>query len=348
MWRELIQSQKDLLLPELVAEQCVHTQVEMASCQACVDACPRKAWIIDDEMLGIDPDLCDGCELCVVACPQGAMHSHYATAIRQSGQLSTAFAHCEYAGIDGVREGLMPCIHTMEMRQLLHLQRAGVSHLITCSSHCDECPRGSAHRLEDRINDINTLLISRGAKPIKHRSFTKHQWIKAWHTLAQDNQKPKLSRRAFFQQAAQAPAERIKTVLQEQTSFQPPATLLPESESVTRLYPHVPKIDTNLCSGCDACIRLCPNQALTLDKEGSAYMIDAGRCTGCSICSDICDRHAIKIQAMSANAKERIPLHNGNCPACGVKFHIPEKGTAALCPICVKINHRANLYQVLA
>ena len=68
-----------LVLPEILAERCVHSRLETASCQACVDSCPQGAWVLDDASLGINTETCDGCGLCAAACPQAAIvHPHEA------------------------------------------------------------------------------------------------------------------------------------------------------------------------------------------------------------------------------------------------------------------------------
>jgi len=69
-------------LPEVVAERCVHSLIERATCRRCVDACPTRAWVIDDERLGIDPARCDGCGLCAPACPQAAIVARAAEPLR--------------------------------------------------------------------------------------------------------------------------------------------------------------------------------------------------------------------------------------------------------------------------
>ena len=43
-------------LPTVLAERCVHTQLMQASCRSCVDVCPVKAWVMDDEALGHCPN----------------------------------------------------------------------------------------------------------------------------------------------------------------------------------------------------------------------------------------------------------------------------------------------------
>jgi Pyruvate/2-oxoacid:ferredoxin oxidoreductase delta subunit len=91
-----------LVLPEILAERCVHSVLETARCHACVDSCPRDAWVLDDESLGIDTEACDGCGLCAAACPQAAIvHPHEPTIgdwhgrrLAVSGSQSTTGRRC--------------------------------------------------------------------------------------------------------------------------------------------------------------------------------------------------------------------------------------------------------------
>ncbi|MCI9596429.1 MAG: 4Fe-4S binding protein [Firmicutes bacterium] len=50
-------------------------------------------------------------------------------------------------------------------------------------------------------------------------------------------------------------------------------------------------METKACTGCSACLNVCPTQALTMesDQEGFWYsVIDEGQCIGCGACEDVC------------------------------------------------------------
>ena len=130
MWRDLSHTvQANIVFPDIIGERCVHSLAEQASCRACADACPKGAWIVDEDMLGIDPDVCDGCDLCVPACPQGAIERRFTPTVKRSEGMVAAFLRCERSDVVGIREGLMPCLYALGTIDLLELSRRGVEYL---------------------------------------------------------------------------------------------------------------------------------------------------------------------------------------------------------------------------
>jgi len=338
----------DVRLPEVQAERCVHSQLEQAGCSACLKACPRGAWVMDEDMLGIDPDRCDGCDLCVPACPQGAIQTRFAPVVKQTEKGDMAFALCERAGVSGAKEGLMPCVHAIGMGDLLKLQRLGVSYLFTASGNCDTCERGGAQRLAATLNKVNRLLSQRGMPILHYRGMAPQKWLRLLITVSDPAQSRAMSRRALFRGALNETARRTQELLEaEVREFRAPGELLPDS-GTDAVLPFVPVIDISRCNGCDACGRLCPQQAIELEEDGHAYGIEAARCTGCGVCRDVCERQAVQVRPMALAVQTRIPLYTYRCRACGAGYHVPEKEAEPLCRICRQTNHHARLYQVLA
>ncbi len=341
------EDEAELKLPGVLGELCVHSHLEQASCRACVEACPHRAWVIDEEVLGIDPERCDGCDLCVPACPQGAIRPRFAPSVKETENGAVAFAICEYSGVVGVNEGLMPCIHAIGMEGLLRLQRLGVTYLISACGNCAECERGGSRRLEHVLGQINSLFATRRIPSITYRELAPGHWLRALDKVSGLAQGMKLNRRAFLHKAMRTPVERVRAVMQnDEQAFHPPGTLLPKA-GPDDLFPSVPLIDPARCDGCDACINLCPQHALLLDDEPPSYRIDASRCTNCGICTDVCERQAVDIRSMRPSGQGRIPLHSGQCRACGVEFHVPGTDIDSLCRICRHTNHHSKLFQVL-
>jgi ferredoxin len=307
---------------------------------------------VDEDMLGIDPDLCDGCDLCVPACPQGAIERRFAPTVKRSEDIVAAFLRCEYSDVVGIREGLMPCLYALGTIDLLELSRRGVEYLITSSGDCDACPRGFAVRLEQRVVQVNVLLSAREMNPLQYRKLNASQWGQACRRMSDADGNQPLSRRAFFRKAARVPGEKLDQALTEDSSrYVPPGALLPRNSGNAPL-PFVLDIDTSRCTGCDACVRLCPHQVIRLDGAGdspTAYRIEPEKCSGCGLCQDVCEQNAVKIFRWSVASKDRVPLRTGKCSACGVAFHVPEvnQPRSPLCRICSHTDHYKNLYQVL-
>ena len=353
MWRELrAAAAREVVLPQIIGERCVHALMEQAKCRACADACPTQAWVIDDDTLGIDATRCDGCDLCVPACPQAVITHRFAPAVKITEAGAMAFAACEHSGVRDINDGLMPCLHAVGLSDLLRLYQEGVTHLDVSSGDCDRCSRGGGGSLEGRVTEVNRLLTSRGAEPLAYRTLEPAVWIEAAHRVDERAGGRALSRRAFFRSAFEAPRERVEAVFQEIAgAFSPPGTRLPEGPPEA-LFPYVPVIEPERCSGCDACARLCPHGAIALAGEASrglAYRIDPRYCTNCHLCVDVCEERAVEVRVGSTLPRERVPLHRGRCRACGVAFHLPVVGGEArsLCRICRRTNHYRSLYQVL-
>src|SRR3972149_6221176 len=55
------------------------------------------------------------------------------------------------------------------------------------------------------------------------------------------------------------------------------------------------RIDTALCTGCGACVQVCPSGAVLLANDKAA--IDDSRCTECGDCIDLCPAAAITAAA---------------------------------------------------
>jgi Pyruvate/2-oxoacid:ferredoxin oxidoreductase delta subunit len=54
-------------------------------------------------------------------------------------------------------------------------------------------------------------------------------------------------------------------------------------------------IDASTCNGCEACIKPCPQAAITLNAESKA-VVNLEYCVGCGICKNHCTVDAIRIQ----------------------------------------------------
>ncbi len=55
-----------------------------------------------------------------------------------------------------------------------------------------------------------------------------------------------------------------------------------------------PKVDKNKCTGCGACVSVCPQNVFEL-KDGKSNVVRPENCVECNACVDNCPVSAIKL-----------------------------------------------------
>lgn len=351
MTQAIINQREDVTtLPSMVADSCVHSKSHQASCTACIDACPDRAWLLDDDGLKLHAAACDGCGLCVPACPQDAIQIELEPANRQLAGQAVAFFACDRVP-DAGGEGKIACLHALGALALARLHRQGTLHLVIARGDCKTCPRGEADSLEQTLQFVNLYLIDRGLAPIELSELEAASWMRARANSGKAGVNG-VSRRRLFRRAA----DTVANAGEEMTDAPAPPTLgclIAESERPDAIMPCSPVIAPERCEGCDACLRLCPHGVFAFGESaedgGSGYEIDSARCTGCGLCADVCEVDAVTLERWSRSQQRRLPLDHTRCRACGVHFHMPKGRLPAdgLCRICSRTGFHKNLYQVL-
>jgi Pyruvate/2-oxoacid:ferredoxin oxidoreductase delta subunit len=342
------------LLPEIIAERCVHSRSEIASCKSCVDSCPRQAWVLNDEQLGLATDRCDGCGLCASACSEAAIVLENVEPFSGVTQdIKTVFAACEKAALNNTH-GVMPCLQALSLRDILSYYRRGYQQWIVCRDHCDQCPRGAVNHFFSTLQRLNELLLQRALPPIRIEEQNSIAWMKLYRASEPDKG-PVVSRRNFFRKAAldllDTGLEMVQATDQPAKTMAAPGKLLP-SASPEGPYFFLPEINPAQCNACHACARMCPHEAIVLDEETPGYRFNHDNCTGCSLCADNCDQSALEIVFWSKAEKNWMPLHKQTCRSCGSRYYSPaiadKSEGAGNCHICKTARHHSRLYQVLS
>lgn len=334
-------------IPQVNADRCVHSKVEISNCTSCVDVCPHSAWNLDDESLSINTIACVGCGLCVPVCPEMAIEYEYQHVDRDYKNLKVNFFACQYAEFVEAKNKNIFCINIISVFELLRLYADGMRAIFFSTGDCNNCTYHCTDRLEIKIEKINDLLTSRQCTNIKLLNIKAKNFETWLATLPVFNQKN--NRRMFLRHMFADSVELISNQQEEQK----PATmteLLPSNKQAKTnnyLYPFVPQIDEFKCNLCNACIRLCPHQSFEIDEH--TLNILPSTCTGCNICIDVCELDAIKIKLWSKVKQDMVKITTQLCVSCGVVFSIPIMSNLSIshCSICMHNNHNKNLHQIV-
>jgi 2-oxoacid:acceptor oxidoreductase delta subunit (pyruvate/2-ketoisovalerate family) len=55
-------------------------------------------------------------------------------------------------------------------------------------------------------------------------------------------------------------------------------------------------LQTHACQGCQVCLLICPDQAITQDPVSGLPSIDLAYCKGCGLCAHFCPKGAISME----------------------------------------------------
>lgn len=330
-------------LPVIDAAVCVLGRLAAASCTACAQACPKAALQGFAEGLTLNADQCSACGACSATCPQGAivLDGIEAPEVQARGDRTAAALVCPRRASD---PAAAICLQALGLGQLAALWLAGLRRLVTVTADCATCPDGRGLDLAGRLATLNTLLADRALPPLV--------WQGAAHVpkgLPPIIPAPKVDSRrraliGLFSPAAVPPgasAVRPLARLQALGADAPPSRAA-----------YVPQISALRCTGCDACLQVCPKAALSLIKDEAGemmYQASSFRCSGCGLCADVCSEDAMRIDGL-APLPAAVPLTGVPCRGCGVAVHVPTAGPWAgggLCPVCRRTGHHRRLHQVL-
>jgi NAD-dependent dihydropyrimidine dehydrogenase PreA subunit len=228
------------------------------------------------------------------------------------------------------------------MRDLLRHYSEGVKEWIVTTGDCATCVRTSSYSLTEDVQLLNSALRQRGQGEISLQTVASDEWDSFCNSLSTMNGEA-ISRRNFFRGVASSISD-TQTRNEKQYQLSPEELLQGNG-----LVPWHCTIDTERCSLCDACRKVCPTNAIHIDQqEGLFFVVDSTSCNGCSLCEDVCEQNAVCITSWEESSLRKIAVTYSQCTTCGVGY-LSRPGTdKETCQICSTIDHRRNLFQTFS
>ena len=344
--------------------RCVRSLTTFSECRRCEPVCPTTAIVIDDSLPMINLSECVGCGACVSVCPSEAF--------RLDDFNPTEFFF-EFAsdgdGLISCRKNV-PCISALNVEHIIGLS-ALKGGLVFDMGHCGGCAIAHTCRLqiEKMAEEANYLLEAMDAEaPVSLQDIAcapegtaSTQESSRRDFFQSINLKNAIKGRSTFEREVEiATDELIEHALQKdhiaqmrQKSMTDRRKLLYSAlkridkpqfyhvvEAAELSFTSDKLLDTEACTACQMCYRICPTGALSSDARNSKIDFDPFMCIKCHACHDVCEPDAITLspsynvkEFFEPSVKRLVSFDVRSCDECGALFS--SLGGERLCRRCM-------------
>jgi len=304
--------------------KCLHSIDKLTSCEACFAICPVGAI-----QIGKPPTMnskqCQICLACLVVCPVGAYSADDAVSALLISAARLEIKNVELfcsrhenpsagisAGVTGIR--IRGCLAGLGSGAYIALSSLGVETIEVRMDSCRLCPWRSLQSTIIKQTDQAKNLLSRWGKSESLQIATDLEDLFQRPYWDADN--PPLSRRDFFQLAAQQGRIAVARAISDQSQdgdrkpgrdrlrINGAVNHLPEADQPQEIIltggNHAVLDVSQECTACGTCVRVCPSNALDTEfnQQKTHYWLKFSpqNCIGCEACVHVCAPEAITIR----------------------------------------------------
>lgn len=354
--------------PSFAPDHCLNRRQTRHPCRACAQNCPGQAIPANPVTARIDWTKCINCGLCVTACPARC----FALDIRQQKAIA-APAKSGVIGFGCLQSDLQPalqkteCLCGVPWEWLAALAMRMQVRLYV--GKCDACARESCR---DQLKQ-NLLLLElflgeeRFARQVI-LAYTPEQMQDKAEAESEVNRRELLgmfrknvkkivaaSIGSMMPKPEKDPAEdgfAYRRLLADLAAADCIAcSKKSKADGVPAEYPEygvlLPDINEN-CYACGLCARICPQQAITVEKTGdgeSVISLEPWKCTACGLCAATCLTKGVSgmapVQVRHLEKQRLVRVHHDCCSVCGIPIaHDAEEGMCIACGVKARSKRR--------
>lgn len=353
------------------AGRCLNGRSQSVQCRACVDGCPRRAIVVDDEHISFDTERCSQCALCVIDCPAEVFaHDGFAPLdfLRSVQGQRELKLYCPQAGHVAAGSDAIgiPCHGLLDDRLLLGLRAIGVERILAFGlNRCGDCPTEAGHRRLTHTLEASAPSLATGFPAVLDADGTS-----APPDAGRAGMETPMDRRRFLGASVNTVARVTLDILADEVLRTDASTRIAAANQTGGSAKHLPQRHrlalSNLragaisatdfeekwfhevrlggeCHACANCAQICPTGSLFMEQSGTTAGLvhRPAHCIGCGLCIEACPQKALTLSA--ATNLDRLADEGydvlftctlATCRSCGAAFTDAD-GSGDVCLACI-------------
>ena len=310
-------------LIHLQASKCVRSLSVESQCDKCEVVCPTDAIVIGKNPLpSINFSLCVGCGACGGVCPTEAF------GLENFSATDFFFEYLEdEENLISCRKNV-PCIAALSVEHLISLAVLK-KEIVLDMGHCEGCEiANTCHKqILDNQEEASYLLEAMQNEAeikLENIAYEKTQTTDRRGFLNAINLNTLAKTKKSFEDEVQKASDELtehtlaktdiallrkKTLPEKRKLFFTAVKRVENPSEFHRIdatevsFTSQKLMDSETCTACQMCYRVCPTGALTSDIKNSKIDFDPFLCVKCNICHDVCEPNAITLSS-SYNIQE--------------------------------------------